>query len=80
MNGANIKLEDVAKVTLGSDDYDSSVGFNGKRAVYIGIQVAPNANLLDVVKGVRDVYPEIVAQQPQGLESEIVYDSTKFVN
>jgi multidrug efflux pump len=80
VNGANIKLEDVAKVTLGSDDYDSSVGFNGKRAVYIGIQVAPNANLLDVVKGVRDFYPEIVAQQPQGLESEIVYDSTKFVN
>lgn len=80
VNGANIKLDDVAKVTLGSDDYDSSVGFNGKRAVYIGIQVAPNANLLDVIKGVRDVYPEIVAQQPQGLESEIVYDSTKFVN
>jgi multidrug efflux pump len=77
---SNIKLSDVANVTLGSEDYDSSVGFNGKRAVYIGIQVAPNANLLDVIKGVRAVYPDIKAQQPDGLNSEIIYDSTEFVN
>ena len=77
---SNVKLSDVANVTLGSEDYESSVGFNGKRAVYIGIQVAPNANLLDVIKGVRAVYPDIKAQQPEGLNSEIIYDSTEFVN
>ena len=77
---SNVKLSDVANVTLGSEDYDSSVGFNGKRAVYIGIQVAPNANLLDVIKGVRAVYPDIKAQQPEGMTSEIIYDSTDFVN
>ncbi len=80
VNGANIKLSDIANVTLGSEDYESSVGFNGKRAVYIGIQVAPAANLLDVIKGVRAVYPDIKAQQPDGLNSEIIYDSTEFVN
>jgi multidrug efflux pump len=80
VNGANIKLSDIANVTLGSEDYDSSVAFNGKRAVYIGIQVAPAANLLDVIKGVRAVYPDIKAQQPDGLNSEIIYDSTEFVN
>jgi multidrug efflux pump len=77
---SNIKLSDVANVTLGSEDYDSSVGFNGKRAVYIGIQVAPAANLLDVIKGVRAAYPDLKAQQPDGLNSEIIYDSTSFVN
>lgn len=77
---SNVKVSDVANVTLGSEDYDSSVGFNGKRAVYIGIQVAPNANLLDVIKGVRAVYPDIKAQQPEGLNSDIIYDSTEFVN
>ncbi|WP_315834808.1 efflux RND transporter permease subunit [Bradyrhizobium prioriisuperbiae] len=80
VNGANIKLSDIANVTLGSEDYESSVGFNGKRAVYIGIQVAPAANLLDVIKGVRAVYPDLKAQQPDGLNSEIIYDSTEFVN
>ena len=54
-----MKLRDVANVTLGSDDYESSVAFNGKQAVYIGIQVAPSANLLDVIAGVKAVYPDI---------------------
>src|SRR3984885_14387461 len=66
-NGAIIHLEDIAKVTLGSDDYESQVGFDGQKAVYIGIQVAPAANLLDVIKGVRAVFPEIPAPPPQRL-------------
>jgi multidrug efflux pump len=78
--GAVIRLSDVANVTLGSEDYDSEVGFDGKKAVYIGINVAPAANLLDVIAGVRKVFPDIHAQLPQGLQGEIVYDSTKFVN
>ena len=79
-NGAVVRLQDVANVTLGADDYDSSVSFDGKKAVYVGIQVAPGANLLDVVKRVRAVMPGIQAQLPQGLNANIVYDSTKFVN
>jgi multidrug efflux pump len=78
--GAIIRLEDIAKVTLGSDDYESQVSFDGQKAVYIGIQVAPAANLLDVIKGVRDIFPDIQAQLPQGMKSNIVYDSTAFVN
>jgi multidrug efflux pump len=79
-DGAIVRLADVANVTLGSEDYDSAVGFDGKQAVYIGIQVAPAANLLEVIKRVRDAFPAIQAQLPQGLDGRIVYDSTKFVN
>ncbi|MBB4952091.1 multidrug efflux pump [Agrobacterium vitis] len=79
-NGAIIRLSDVANVTLGNDDYDSATSFNGKTAVYIGIQVAPGANLLDVINGVKAAYPEIQAQLPAGLTSQIIYDSTDFVN
>ncbi|NOT17565.1 MAG: MMPL family transporter [Sulfuriferula sp.] len=78
--GAVVRLQDVANVTLGADDYDSSVAFDGKKAVYIGIQVAPGANLLDVVARVRKVMPGVQAELPQGLKANIVYDSTKFVN
>ena len=78
--GAVIRLSDVANVTLGAEDYDSEVGFDGKKAVYIGINVAPAANLLEVIAGVRKVWPDIHSQLPQGLQGEIVYDSTKFVN
>ena len=79
-NGAMVRLEDVANVTLGAENYDTQVGFDGNTAVYIGIQVAPTANLLDVVKGVRAIFPDIQSQFPQGIEGKIVYDSTKFVN
>lgn len=75
-----VRLEDVANVTLGSDDYESHVGFDGKNAVYIGIKVAPNANLLEVISDVRKVFPSLQEQLPQGLHGEIVYDSTKFVH
>ena len=80
VNGANVRLSDVAQVSLGADSYETSVAFNGTTAVMIGVQVAPRANLLSVIKGVRDVYPDIRAQLPRGLESHIMYDSTDFVN
>ena len=78
--GAIVRLKDVANVTLGFDDYETEVGFDGKRAVYIGIQVAPAANLLDVIQGVRAIFPGLQSQLPQGLNGQIVYDSTDFVS
>jgi multidrug efflux pump len=80
VNGANIRLGDVARVTLGSENYDTSVGFDGETAVYIGIKVAPSANLLDVTQGIRKAFPAIRDALPEGLQGKIVYDSTKFVN
>ena len=79
-NGANVHLGDVARVTLGSEDYDTAVGFDGDTAVYIGIKVAPSANLLTVTQGVREAFPAVQAALPEGLHGRIVYDSTKFVN
>ncbi len=80
VNGAVVRLQDVANVTLGAEDYESEVGFDGKQAVYIGVQVAPAANLLEVVRGIRKIWPDIHDQLPRGLEGAIVYDSTEFVN
>ncbi|HWH81514.1 MAG TPA: efflux RND transporter permease subunit [Burkholderiaceae bacterium] len=77
---ANVRLEDVATVTLGSENYDFNVAFSGTRSVFIGIKVAPTANVLDVAKRVRTAFPELKAQLPTGLTGEIVYDGTQFIN
>ncbi len=77
---AIVHLEDVATVTLGSENYDFNVAFSGVRSVFIGIKVAPEANILDVAKRVRDVFPDIRSQLPAGLTGQIVYDSTDFIN
>ncbi len=79
-NGANVRLGDIATISLGSENYDSSVSFDNATAVYIGIKVAPTANLLTVIEGVRQAFPGIQGQLPEGLNSRIVYDATKFVN
>jgi multidrug efflux pump len=79
-NGADIVyLDQVATVSLGSDDYNTNVAFSGKQSVFIGIKVAPDANLLDVAERVRAVLPDIQRQLPTGLVGNIVYDSTKFI-
>jgi multidrug efflux pump len=80
VNGTNIRLSDVAQVSLGADSYEARVAFDGRSGVFIGVQVAPSANLLTVVNGVKAVFPEIHSQLPQGLIGTIVYDSTDFVN
>jgi len=75
-----VRLEDVATVTLGSENYDFNVAFDGVRSVFIGIKVAPDANILDVAKRVRSTFPDLKAQLPTGVTGEIVYDSTDFIN
>jgi len=77
---ALVHLEDVANVTLGAENYDTSVAFSGKRSVFIGIKVAPNANILTVAEKVREVFPELQSQLPAGVRGDIVYDSTEFIN
>jgi multidrug efflux pump len=79
-DGVLVRLKDVANVSLGADDYESSVAFDGDKAVYIGLQVAPGSNLLEVIERVRAIFPEIQAQLPEGIKGKIVYDSTKFVD
>ena len=79
-NNAIIRLGDVANVTLGSQDYDSTVRFDGRDAVYVGIQIAPDSNLLTVIEDIKKVLPSIQEQLPEGLNGKIVYDSTQFVN
>jgi len=78
--GAIVRIVDIAEVELGSENYDVSVSFNGQSATFIGIEVAPDANALDVIAEVRRVWAEQIEPQfPQGLSGDIVYDSTLYI-
>ncbi len=77
---AIVRLKDVSTVSLGAENYDTAVKFDGKEAVYIGIKVTPAANLLTVIENIRTIFPSIQAQLPEGLNGKIVYDATKYVN
>ncbi|MQM30172.1 MAG: multidrug efflux protein [Candidatus Accumulibacter phosphatis] len=75
-----LRLKDVANVTLGSENYDFNVAFSGKRSVFIGVKVAPEANILDVARRVRAAFPPIAKQLPTGVTGDIVYDATAFID
>ena len=79
-DNAVVRLEDVGTVSLGAENYDFTTAFGGRSSVFIGIKVAPDANVLDVVKRVRKVFPDIQAEMPNGITGDIVYDSTKFIS
>lgn len=78
-SGSIVHLRDIAKVTLGSQDYDTSVSFNGKKAVFLAISPTPTANPLTVISDARKIMPDIVKEFPPSLTGTIVYDATAFI-
>ncbi len=67
-------------MVLGAENYDFSVAFRGQRSVFIGIQVAPSANVLDVARRVKTTLPHIEAQLPVGVKQKLAYDATNFID
>lgn len=78
-DNAIIRLRDIAKVELGSQNYDTSVRFDEKKAVFIGIKPTPSANPLNVITDVRKAFQDILPQFPPALTGMVVYDATDFI-
>jgi multidrug efflux pump len=79
VSGKLVRVEDVAKVELGSESYDSLVNFSGKESVFIGLSATPSANPLDVIARIRAVLPAVEAGYPTGFTGKVVYDGTKYI-
>ncbi|WP_115710085.1 efflux RND transporter permease subunit [Legionella sainthelensi] len=77
--GSIVRLRDIGKIELGSQSYDSSVTFNGKKAVFISITPTPTANPLTVISAVRKMLPSVIKEFPPSLTGTIVYDATAFI-
>ncbi|MEQ8234634.1 MAG: efflux RND transporter permease subunit, partial [Gammaproteobacteria bacterium] len=72
-NDVIVRLEDVARLELGADDYESVAWYNGQLAMYIGVTPTPGANPLDVAKRVRAELEEVRAQMPAGMHMFVPY-------
>src|SRR5690348_5844004 len=78
--GTLVRLGDIADVVLGAEDYNTEVRFSGQKAVFMGIFVLPNANSIDVIKRVRAELDNIKKELPTGMQAEMAYDATAYIN
>ncbi len=77
--GALVRLKDVARVELGSEDEAQLLLFNGRETAGLGITQLPSANGLDVARRVRAEMERLSKQFPRGLRYEVAFDSTSAV-
>ena len=77
--GSLVRLRDIARVELGSEDYESATWYKGKPAIFVGVSQAPGANPLTVAKAVHKALGDIRSQLPSGLEAHIPYDASQFI-
>jgi multidrug efflux pump len=78
-DGSQVRLRDVARVEMGSENYANSGFYNGQPAAGIGIRLASGANALDTVAAVRETLNRLQPSFPQGLEVVYPLDTTPFV-
>lgn len=74
--GGVLRLKDVARVELGSENYDGSVTVNGHPAVGMNVFLQSGANALDTADRVRRKMAELAEDFPEGVRYEIPIDST----
>ena len=77
---AVVRLRDVARVELASEEQDEIVTFNGQPGTFIGVFPTPAANPLDTADAVVAELPAINATLPEGMEISLVYDSTEQIS
>jgi HAE1 family hydrophobic/amphiphilic exporter-1/multidrug efflux pump len=78
-DGSVLRMKDVARVELGSKDYEFIGRVNGKSATLVGIFLQPGANAIATGELVRATMEPLARRFPAGLEYNVVYDTTRFV-
>ncbi|CUH94917.1 Efflux pump membrane transporter BepE [Propionispora sp. 2/2-37] len=78
-DGSFVRVKDIAKVELGSKDYNFSSKLNGHTAAGFAIQLSNDANALETISNVRKVLEEASKRFPPDLEYTVMVDNTKFV-
>ena len=78
-DGSQVRLRDVARIELGSENYNTVGRYNGKPAAGLAIKLATGANALDTVKAIDARVAELERFFPPGMKVQKPYDTTPFV-
>jgi multidrug efflux pump len=75
-----VKFSDIGRAELGAEEYRSESFFKGRPTVGLQVLRQAQANVLDVANGVKAMIPVIKADLPAGVDVNVGYDSSVFVD
>src|ERR1700751_2969793 len=78
-DGGTVRVRDVARIELGSQDYSAASRFNGKSAAVIAVYQLPGSNAVDVGNGVKKLMAQMKQRFPEDLDFDMSLDTTLSV-
>jgi multidrug efflux pump len=79
VNGAPLRLQDVAEPVDSVENAQLAGWANDQRAIILNVQRQPGANVIQVADRVKALLPQLEASLPQGIHVSIVADRTETV-
>lgn len=80
VDGSSVRVGDVARVEIGSDNYQFGARLNGKPTAAFAISLAANANALSTAAGVKARMKELSQFFPDNIAYAIPYDTSPYVD
>lgn len=77
--GTFVRLRDVARVELGSEEQTGRAGFNGQEAIWLSVWPLPSANELEVAAGLKAKLKDLKPKLPPGVGMVLAYDGTYYM-
>ena len=78
-NGAPVRLQDLGKALDSVENTRVASWFNDKRAVILGVQRQPGANVVQVVDAIKEVLPTLREQIPGSIKLDVFFDRTQSI-
>jgi HAE1 family hydrophobic/amphiphilic exporter-1 len=75
-NGGTVRVKDVARVELGTQDYSLIARLNGKPSAAIAVYQLPGTNAVQTVQGVRKLMAQMKQRFPQDIDYTVSLDQT----
>jgi len=78
-DGGTVRVRDVARIELGSQDYSVAGRFNGKPSAVIAVYQLPGSNAVDAAAGVKKLMAQVKDRFPQDMDYVVSLDTTLSV-
>ena len=75
-NGGTVRVKDLARVELGTQDYSMICRLNGRPAAGLAVYQLPGSNAVQAVEGVRKLMAQMKQRFPQDVDYAISLDQT----